>query len=137
MPHVLAMMPVIGSDGTCRAEFPELRDCAVEAALPIDAIDEREERRERLILERLALREPVSEPRPALVADVPAMARRSAMLSAERELRRDKKAVHELFGLRPSASSAETPHPESADPASDRTTNLDLCLRRVTRATTP
>lgn len=68
IPYVLIMEPAIGPDGhwLCRAEYPELPDCVIEALSPIDAIERLERLRQRYILEQLELGETVPVPRPPL-----------------------------------------------------------------------
>jgi predicted RNase H-like HicB family nuclease len=71
----MTMVPAMAADGSwiCRAEYPELPDCAAEAVSPIDAINKLERARERLILGRLERGEPIPTPRPPLPYRVPGM----------------------------------------------------------------
>jgi hypothetical protein len=75
VPYVLVMESIARPDGewTRRASHPELPGCAVEAASPLDALDQLEELRVRYILERLARGEPVPVPRPPLRDRVPTL----------------------------------------------------------------
>ena len=60
-PSVLVMESVEKEDGDWirRAEYPELPGCVAEAFSPLDAIDQLEEKRRALIMERLERGEPI------------------------------------------------------------------------------
>ncbi len=68
VPYIMVMEPVEQEDGRWarRATYPELPGCVVEAATPIEAVEQLEELRVRSIRELLDHRLPVPAPRAPL-----------------------------------------------------------------------
>ncbi|HZT05803.1 MAG TPA: type II toxin-antitoxin system HicB family antitoxin [Chloroflexota bacterium] len=72
VPYLLTMESVCRADGEWvrRASYPELPDCVAEADTPIEAIEQVDELRRRLIVEMLGRGDPIPVPRPPLVSAV-------------------------------------------------------------------
>ncbi len=68
VPYVLTMEAIEGPDGDwiCRASYPELPGCVSEAASPLDCLDQLEDTRVQIILERLRTGQYIPVPRPPL-----------------------------------------------------------------------
>jgi predicted RNase H-like HicB family nuclease len=68
IPYVLVVESIEQEDGDWRrqASYPELPDAVAVADSPIDAMEEVDRKREKIILERLAEGEEIPVPRPPL-----------------------------------------------------------------------